>query len=174
MNESLCQNISQSIERMNDLRTIIERTPAFARWGTTGERINFWLTQLFPATMDMKTGEKIEYPIPERQRDAKAIARALGGTWTRRRDGSWESQHALGGFLHIILHRVDRDKEPEEQGSLVDLSDPPDDAPYDDTTHACPDCERPNQFGEVCLSCQRDRDHDLGDTLGGVRAEERP
>lgn len=24
----------------------------------------------------------------------------------------------------------------------------------DDTVHCCPNCERPNQFGELCLSCQ--------------------
>lgn len=28
----------------------------------------------------------------------------------------------------------------------------------DDTVHCCPDCERPNQFGEICGECQRDSD----------------
>lgn len=28
----------------------------------------------------------------------------------------------------------------------------------DDTVHACPDCDTPNQFGELCFSCQRERD----------------
>lgn len=28
----------------------------------------------------------------------------------------------------------------------------------DDTVHFCPDCERPNQFGELCVECERERD----------------
>lgn len=36
-----------------------------------------------------------------------------------------------------------------------------DDEPtHDDTVHCCPDCERPNQFGELCMTCQRDREAD--------------
>jgi len=27
----------------------------------------------------------------------------------------------------------------------------------DDTVHCCPDCERPNQFGELCVACARER-----------------
>ena len=34
------------------------------------------------------------------------------------------------------------------------LADEPD---HDDTVHCCPDCERPNQFGELCASCASDR-----------------
>lgn len=29
--------------------------------------------------------------------------------------------------------------------------------PIDDSVKVCPDCEQPNQFGEVCSSCQHDR-----------------
>jgi len=29
---------------------------------------------------------------------------------------------------------------------------------HDDTVHCCPDCERPNQFGELCPSCERERE----------------
>jgi len=29
---------------------------------------------------------------------------------------------------------------------------------HDDSVKFCPDCERPNQFGELCQSCQSDRD----------------
>jgi hypothetical protein len=28
----------------------------------------------------------------------------------------------------------------------------------DDTVHCCPDCERPNQFGELCDECRRERE----------------
>jgi hypothetical protein len=27
-----------------------------------------------------------------------------------------------------------------------------------DEVKCCPDCERPNQFGELCLECERERD----------------
>jgi hypothetical protein len=27
------------------------------------------------------------------------------------------------------------------------------DAAIDDTVHCCPECERPNQFGELCENC---------------------
>ena len=32
------------------------------------------------------------------------------------------------------------------------------DPEIDDAVHCCPDCERPNQFGELCPSCVRDRE----------------
>jgi hypothetical protein len=32
-----------------------------------------------------------------------------------------------------------------------------DDDPDTDEPGRCPDCERPNQFGELCLSCREDR-----------------
>jgi hypothetical protein len=28
---------------------------------------------------------------------------------------------------------------------------------HDDSVKCCPDCERPNQFGELCVSCARER-----------------
>lgn len=31
------------------------------------------------------------------------------------------------------------------------------DPDFDDTVKCCPDCERPNQFGEICPSCEHDR-----------------
>lgn len=31
----------------------------------------------------------------------------------------------------------------------------------DDTVRCCPDCERPNQFGELCPSCVRDRETEV-------------
>lgn len=33
----------------------------------------------------------------------------------------------------------------------------------DDSVKSCPDCERPNQFGEVCGSCERDREDEYRD-----------
>lgn len=37
------------------------------------------------------------------------------------------------------------------------LSDPNEEPDHDDTVHCCPDCEQPNQFGELCPRCQHDR-----------------
>jgi len=31
---------------------------------------------------------------------------------------------------------------------------------HNDEVLCCPDCERPNQFGELCMACQRERDAD--------------
>lgn len=32
-----------------------------------------------------------------------------------------------------------------------------DEPDHDDTVRCCPDCERPNQFGELCVECARER-----------------
>lgn len=29
---------------------------------------------------------------------------------------------------------------------------------FDDSVGLCPDCERPNQFGELCAECTRERE----------------
>lgn len=38
------------------------------------------------------------------------------------------------------------------------ISGEPINDPHDDSVKCCPDCERPNQFGELCAGCQRERD----------------
>lgn len=43
----------------------------------------------------------------------------------------------------------------EITGAEIEEIDPEPD--HDDTVYFCPDCERPNQFGEICPSCQRER-----------------
>ncbi len=37
---------------------------------------------------------------------------------------------------------------------LVDGTEEPE---HDDSVKCCPDCERPNQFGELCGECERER-----------------
>lgn len=38
------------------------------------------------------------------------------------------------------------------------MPDPYDEEPsFDDSVKCCPDCERPNQFGELCPQCLRER-----------------
>lgn len=41
--------------------------------------------------------------------------------------------------------------------AIEDAIDGADEPDHDDTVHCCPDCERPNQFGELCFSCAQDR-----------------
>lgn len=58
-----------------------------------------------------------------------------------------------------------KQRECFECGCTVDADDPCCDAERDeepdhnDEVLCCPDCERPNQFGELCASC--DREHAL-------------
>lgn len=45
-----------------------------------------------------------------------------------------------------------------EQG--IQLPPKPEEPEYDDSTPCCLDCEQPNQFGEVCETCQREREEE--------------
>ncbi len=59
-----------------------------------------------------------------------------------------------------------------EMASSDDLPEPS----HDDSVKFCPDCERPNQFGELCPTCQRERDcEDYGNgyPAGTIGAETR-
>lgn len=38
----------------------------------------------------------------------------------------------------------------------------------DDTVHCCPECETPNQFGELCHRCQRDQDEATTERMWGA------
>lgn len=40
------------------------------------------------------------------------------------------------------------------------LPDEPEEPEINDAVLCCPDCDRPNQFGEVCPQCQRNRDEE--------------
>jgi hypothetical protein len=42
------------------------------------------------------------------------------------------------------------------------LNENADEPEIDDSVKCCPDCERPNQFGEVCPSCLRERSEEGG------------
>jgi hypothetical protein len=104
---SIAEQIDKSVARFIEIRDIIQREPAFARWELLGGGIDFRLVQFWPTHYNDATA----YPIAERQRDAKAIARALGGTWKRDpHSGSWDGQVPLhsGITFTVHLHRVDR------------------------------------------------------------------
>jgi hypothetical protein len=127
MNSQLIETLDKNVARLNEIRAIIEREPAFARWHTLGG-FETWLVQLFPDVAFGTEGiEPTSYPIHERQRDAKAIARALGGHWERHLDGSWHRERGNQGeavVLRVILHRVDFDKAPAEVSYHIDLNAP--------------------------------------------------
>ena len=40
----------------------------------------------------------------------------------------------------------------------VDLSDDDEEPSHDDSVKYCPDCEKPNQFGELCADCTHERE----------------
>jgi hypothetical protein len=47
-------------------------------------------------------------------------------------------------------------------GDTYDSNFPADEEPeIDDTVHCCPDCEKPNQFGELCWDCQCERQAEI-------------
>ena len=47
----------------------------------------------------------------------------------------------------------------EDYGDEITSGIFPDDEPiHDDGVFCCPDCERPNQFGELCAECERERE----------------
>ncbi len=39
-------------------------------------------------------------------------------------------------------------------------ADTPPEPEHDDSVRCCPDCERPNQFGELCTECERERERE--------------
>lgn len=43
---------------------------------------------------------------------------------------------------------------PDEDGTCGCHPEPEPD--HDDSVRFCPNCERPNQFGELCAACERD------------------
>jgi len=45
-------------------------------------------------------------------------------------------------FVDNILNEIEMENEMNEPE-------------IDDTVHCCPNCEQPNQFGELCIPCQR-------------------
>jgi hypothetical protein len=54
----------------------------------------------------------------------------------------------LAGSIDLIDAAIESIENPEPEVQEPEI---------DDSVHCCPDCERPNQFGEVCDSCRVDR-----------------
>jgi len=51
---------------------------------------------------------------------------------------------------------VDIDANCCECNCHLDLEPLYDEPSHDDSVRCCPDCERPNQFGELCAECARE------------------
>ncbi len=49
------------------------------------------------------------------------------------------------------------DVKPIEKRKEMDL-DEPEESEIDDGAKCCPECEAPNQFGELCPACKEERD----------------
>jgi hypothetical protein len=62
-------------------------------------------------------------------------------------DQQMELFTALGGRVEGF-NVVPPAEKPHEEAEAPDV---------DDTVHCCPDCEKPNQFGELCPACIEDR-----------------
>ena len=59
---------------------------------------------------------------------------------------------------HLICGSVTEDEDYRMCDSCIAERDSHYDEPdCDDTVLCCPDCERPNQFGELCAACARER-----------------
>lgn len=58
------------------------------------------------------------------------------------------------GKLNSHIHRFLIESSPELEPVQSEGEEPE----IDDTVHVCPDCERPNQFGELCDSCRQEAD----------------
>jgi hypothetical protein len=48
----------------------------------------------------------------------------------------------------------------EDDGGFIRRETQYDEPFVNDEVLCCPDCETPNQFGELCFRCQRERDQD--------------
>lgn len=59
-----------------------------------------------------------------------------------------------GNWIPSIMRRLEARKLIEKE-----LQD--EEPSYDDSVKFCPDCERPNQFGELCFSCRQERQNEI-------------
>lgn len=65
------------------------------------------------------------------------------------------------------------EEEFEQLDAVCDACFSAEEPSIDDSVRFCPNCERPNQFGELCVSCQRDEQEsiDAGERWGGTQME---
>lgn len=65
-------------------------------------------------------------------------------------------------ITHLICGAVTEDEDYRMCDACIEERDAQLDEPdHNDAVLCCPDCERPNQFGEICSSCERDRQAEI-------------
>lgn len=113
MNTQVAKTIAHAEKVITALRQLSE-LPAAKAWDVSGHELLSSLIQFFPIATDRDAGFSVE---------ARAFARALGGTWQRDPTSrKWESTNVAGlEGVKVVLHYV----EPRIKEALptVDLSD---------------------------------------------------
>ncbi len=114
-----------------------------------------------------------EMPYPAHLDDAAVDAQIVEMIELAPRQGSYELafQYGCGNparswAQHMRVYRSEMRAECAEAAWAVLAAtwqnttddDGPSPESQDDTVHACPECERPNQFGELCAECTQERD----------------
>lgn len=70
----------------------------------------------------------------------------------------WSAVGELEKEIGIDIDDTSVDFEGYTVDDLFSKEDDEDEEPsHDDSVKCCPDCERANQFGEVCADCERER-----------------
>ncbi|MGE3840080.1 MAG: hypothetical protein AB7I50_00690 [Vicinamibacterales bacterium] len=106
----------------------------------------------------------------------------MAGSLYMLRDFFKTGRNAHGGYMgenEDILNATQRNLSLQTDDELLALRDSAllmvaqcelthqerriDDVDTSDAVQACPDCDRPNQFGEICPSCERDRNEEYED-----------
>lgn len=59
---------------------------------------------------------------------------------------------------HLLCGPVTEDADYRMCETCIEERDGQDEPEHDDSVKCCPDCERPNQFGELCAECERERE----------------
>lgn len=59
--------------------------------------------------------------------------------------------------FNLIPENLPEEYDDKSDQEVLHVDSPePDEPSHDDSVNFCPNCERPNQFGELCVTCQRE------------------
>jgi hypothetical protein len=72
--------------------------------------------------------------------------------------------------MNFVIEDDDEQRNDDPFDPIYPQGDPTNDPTYDDSVKFCPDCGRPNQFGELCSSCQQEREIEA--VFCGLRGDE--
>jgi hypothetical protein len=110
--------------------------------------------QMITLSAPAKSGYTAEFESIE---DAQAKAAELLGCSV---DDMIEVLSPDGGTIYCYATQKEADSD-QDGAYAVQYSGGPeefDEPDHDDSVKCCPDCDRPNQFGELCAECQRERE----------------